>query len=121
MKAKQHDDYQAQVAALSAIRQIVGTAEARRKEHGPADAGQIQAAQVKQQVSDGQADSKKTMEMVGAPPIQPLPSAPAQFEESKIADDWIRICEDRKRIQKQTNEQQNTNGQLALIDDGTAN
>jgi putative transposase len=95
--ARQEDDRQARIAAQSAIRQITATAEARRKQSGPADVTQVTVAKTLQQVRDGQKDSRETMEMVGAVPLQGTPASPPQYEEGKVAADWTEICAEMNR------------------------
>ena len=73
LKAKEQDNLQAQVAAQTAIRRIVSGAEDRRKENGAPDVTQMALTQGKQQVTEGQHEAKRTVEMVGA---NSLPHAP---------------------------------------------
>jgi hypothetical protein len=96
LRARQDDDRQAHVAAQSAIGQIARSAQLRRKRNGPADTSQIAKAQFEQQVRDGQKESLETMRMLGTSPLEIAPQQPPLYEESKIAEDWAKICSERR-------------------------
>jgi len=97
LTAQQHEKYEVQVAAQSAIRNIVLRAEARRKENGRPDTSKLQETQTKEQVAEGQTESLKTLAMVGSAPMPPASAPCPRFEESKVTEEWDRVLEERRR------------------------